>query len=91
MDRVLGEARWSYAMAYLDDIVVYSDTFEDHLRHLEDVLERLRATGMTLNPKKAQVAETRISLLGFTIDSTGVSPCAEKTPGYPGVSGADGG
>lgn len=78
MDNVLGNARWSHAMAYLDDIVVYSDTFEDHLRHLKDVLEKLRAAGITLNPNKAQIAETRISLLGFVIDDGRVAPCPEK-------------
>lgn len=78
IDRVLGEAKWAHALAYLDDIVVYSRTFEDHLRHLEDVLEKLRAAGITLNPKKAQVAETCISLLGFTINSGRVSPNPDK-------------
>ncbi|KAM7311134.1 uncharacterized protein ISCGN_008041 [Ixodes scapularis] len=90
MDRVLGEARWSYAMAYRDDIVVYSDTFEDHMRHLEDVLERLRAAGITLNPNKAQVPKTRISLLGFTIDRGHRLALPGKTPGTSGVPGADG-
>lgn len=78
IDRVLGEAKWRYAMAYLDDIVVYSRTFEEHIRHLEDVLTRLQDAGITLNPKKAQIAETRVSLLGFTIDSGRVLPCEEK-------------
>lgn len=74
MDRVLGDAKWQHALAYLDDIVVYSKTFEEHLRHLRDVLERLRSAGITLNPNKAQIAATRITLLGFTLDEGRILP-----------------
>lgn len=78
MDRVLGDAKWQHALAYLDDIVVYSKTFEEHVEHLKDVLERLRLAGITLNPKKAQIAATRITLLGFTIDEGRILPCEDK-------------
>lgn len=78
MDRVLGEAKWSHAMCYLDDIVIYSRTFEEHLRHVADVLERVRAAGMTLNPAKAQIAQTRVSLLGFTLGGGSIEPDREK-------------
>lgn len=78
MDRVLGDAKWQHALAYLDDVVVYSKTFEEHLEHLRDVLERLRSAGITLNPAKAQIAKTRIELLGFTIDRGRILPSADK-------------
>lgn len=53
-------------MAYLDDIVIFARMFEEQPRHLEDVLDKLRASGLSLNPKKkAQEAEAGISLLGF--------------------------
>lgn len=78
MDRVLGDARWHYALAYLDDVVVYSRTFDEHLRHLRDVLERLRSAGITLNPAKTQIAETRVTLLGFTLDNGRLLPCDDK-------------
>lgn len=74
MDQVLGDAKWQHALAYLDDIVVYSKTFDEHLRHLRDVLERLRSAGITLNPNKAQIAATRITLLGFTLDEGRILP-----------------
>ena len=78
MDRVLGEAKWSYCLCYLDDIVIYSRTFEEHLAHVADVLERVRAAGMTLNPAKAQLAQTRIHLLGFTLGEGSIEPDREK-------------
>ncbi|KAK8773737.1 hypothetical protein V5799_011731 [Amblyomma americanum] len=78
MDRVLGDAKWQHELACLDDIVVCSKTFEKHLRHLRDVLERLMSAGITMNPKKAQIAATRITLLGFTIDRSRILPCDDK-------------
>ncbi len=40
MEDVLGEAYWKWVMAYLDDIVIYSDTIEDHVKHVRDVLDQ---------------------------------------------------
>ncbi|XP_075527109.1 uncharacterized protein LOC142559392 [Dermacentor variabilis] len=78
MDRVLGNAKWSHAMCYLDDIVIYSETFEEHIRHVGDILGKLRSAGMTLNPAKAQVAQTRVHLLGFTLGGGSIEPNSEK-------------
>lgn len=39
-------------MVYLDDILIYSRTFEDHLIHLEEVLTRIQSAGLKLNPGK---------------------------------------
>lgn len=78
IDRVLGEAKWQHALAYLDDIVVYSHTFEEHLCHLRDVLEKLRSAGITINPAKAQICSAQVSLLGYRIERGQVSPDPEK-------------
>ena len=41
MNKVLGRAMYKYAMAYIDDVVTYSETFQDHLKHLNEVLANL--------------------------------------------------
>lgn len=69
MDIVLGDARYNYAMAYLDDVVIYSETFEEHLVHLSSVLERMRKAGLTINPRKVQLASSKVDLLGFVVDN----------------------
>lgn len=74
IDRVLGDAKWQHALAYLDDIVVYSRTFEEHLSHLRDVLGKLKAAGITLNPSKAQICSSQVSLLGYKVERGQVSP-----------------
>lgn len=47
MDRLLRGTE-SYAMAYLDDVVVYSSSWEDHLSHLMEVLRRIKEAGLTI-------------------------------------------
>ena len=41
MNKVLGQAMYKYAMAYIDDVVTYSETFQDHLKYLNEVLANL--------------------------------------------------
>ena len=43
-----------YASAYIDDVAIYSETWEDHLKQLKSVLERLRAANLTAKPKKCR-------------------------------------
>jgi Reverse transcriptase (RNA-dependent DNA polymerase) len=48
MDIILSEVRWESVIVYLDDIIIFSITFEDHIRHLSIVLSKLSAAGATL-------------------------------------------
>ena len=54
MDRLL-QGTDNFAAAYLDDLVVYSDTWEAHCHHLQQVLQRLSNNGLTAKPGKCQL------------------------------------
>ncbi|CEH19114.1 FOG: Transposon-encoded proteins with TYA, reverse transcriptase, integrase domains in various combinations [Ceraceosorus bombacis] len=69
MDITLGNSKWKHTIVYIDDTFTYSDTFEEHLRHLKDVLQRIIKTGMTLSLKKSNIAHTKIKALGHTISN----------------------
>ena len=45
-----------FTAAYLDDLVIYSSTWEEHLKHLHLVFQRLQKAGLTAKPKKCQFA-----------------------------------
>lgn len=62
----------SYVMQYVDDIVIYSNSFEEHLQHIETVFNRLRECGITLNGKKCQFAVPEITFLGHRLSSSGI-------------------
>ena len=52
MTQVLADLEWGICFVYLDDILVASQTFEEHLKHLESVFKRLRKAGLRLKPRE---------------------------------------
>ena len=73
MDEVLRGTE-SFAGVYLDDIIIHSDTWEDHLRHLDEALKRLEDAGLTLKLKKCSFATEDCTYLGYRIGRGGVKP-----------------
>ena len=57
---------------YVDDILIASRTFEEHVEHLEYVLEKLYQGGLTVNWDKSKFLQTEIHFLGFIITPTGI-------------------
>lgn len=78
MQVVLAGIEWKFCFVYIDDILVCSETFDEHLEHLGIVLERLRRANLTLKPKKCQFLQKVVSYLGHIISQDGVSPDSEK-------------
>ena len=64
MDTVVREME-SILAAYLDDLVIFSNSFEEHLEHLRRVLERLWEAGLTAKAKKCQIVMERCTYLGY--------------------------
>jgi hypothetical protein len=79
LDSVFQDLKFEFVYHYLDDVVVYSESFEEHLKHLEIVLERLRSAGFTVRPEKVVFATQEISLLGHVISPAGVRIDPERT------------
>uniref|UniRef100_A0A1X7TVH1 Reverse transcriptase domain-containing protein n=1 Tax=Amphimedon queenslandica TaxID=400682 RepID=A0A1X7TVH1_AMPQE len=67
-----------FAGAYIDDIAIYSETWEDHMEHVEEVLTRLRAAGLTANPKKCKFGMSEVVYLGHKIGRGQVKPEVSK-------------
>lgn len=55
-----------FVSVYLDDILIFSETFEEHLHHLELVLKWLSAAGLKLKPSKCQFIRTTVEYLGMS-------------------------
>jgi hypothetical protein len=64
MQGVLAPYLWIFTLVYIDDIVVFSKSWEDHIVHLDKVLSAIAAAGITLEPKKCFVGYSSILLLG---------------------------
>ena len=67
MNDILRECLDRFASAFLDDIIIYSHTLEEHKRHVTEVLERLRKAGLYLKRKKCQFHKTEVEFLGVII------------------------
>ncbi|CAM4953207.1 unnamed protein product [Rotaria socialis] len=74
INHILGPARWRYALAYIDDVIIYSKTFEDHLTHLNDICTILKNARFRLNPEKCEIAQTQTDYLGHRIQNGDIRP-----------------
>ena len=66
-----------FAANYLDDIIVFSRTAEDHMEHLEKIFEALQVTDLKIKVSKCKFFKKHISYLGFLIGETGI--CCDRS------------
>ena len=67
-----------FCNAYIDDVLVFSDTVEEHIEHLRVVLQRLRDVGIKLHPQKCSLGRSTVPYLGHIVSSQGIFPDHEK-------------
>jgi hypothetical protein len=72
LSRVLGDLKHKFVYNFMDDLVVYSGSLEEHLWHLKEVFTRLEKAGFTLNRNKFHLAQREISFLGHSVSGQGV-------------------
>ncbi|GBG74428.1 hypothetical protein CBR_g18840 [Chara braunii] len=63
-----------FVVVYLDDILVFSKTLQEHQGHLRQVLEKLREASFKINAKKCEWAKTQVLYLGHVLDGDGIKP-----------------
>ena len=68
----------NFAMGYLDDIIIYSRSEQEHLEHLEEIFIRLKAAGLKLKLEKCCFFKKHIQYLGHLISADGIQPLPEK-------------
>jgi hypothetical protein len=78
MNDTLAAWLWIFILVYIDDIVTFSKTFEDHLSHLDTVLGAIEDAGITLAPEKCHLAYQSLRLLGQKVSPLGISTIREK-------------
>jgi hypothetical protein len=78
MNTVLSGLNWVQCMVYLDDILVFSPTFEQHLATLESIFERLIGANLKIKLSKCDWARTELNYLGHVINTKGKMPDPKK-------------
>ena len=78
MHDCLGELNMNWCIVYLDDIIILSDTKEEHLKRLEAVFQKLCAAGLKLKPSKCFFFREEIEYLGHVVSGKGISTNPKK-------------
>ncbi|CAJ0940530.1 unnamed protein product [Ranitomeya imitator] len=78
MECCLGHKNFETVLLYLDDVIVYSKTYEQHLKDLAEVFEALSRYGMKVKPSKCHLLKPKVQYLGHIVSSEGVAPDPEK-------------
>ena len=78
MERCMGDMHLLQCLIYLDDVIVFSKTFDEHLDRLRAIFQRLRENGLKLKPSKCQFLQTSVKYLGHVIFEEGITTDPEK-------------
>ena len=79
MDMVLAGLQWTNCLVYLDDVIILGKTFEEYLRNLKEVFQRLREAGLRLKPSKCNLCLEEVEFLGNVVSAKGVCTDPKKT------------
>lgn len=78
MTRCLGDLHLRQCVVFLDDILVYSATFEEHLTRLNNVFQHLKDCGLKLKPSKCEFLKSECRYLGHVVSAKGISTDPSK-------------
>ena len=78
MNALLAPYLWQFAVAYLDDLIIWSRSFEEHLQHVGMVLQAVDRVNLTLAPEKASLAFFEVAALGHRVGRLGLATHEDK-------------
>ena len=77
MDHVLSGCE-TFAIPFIDDVAIFSTSWEDHVKHVKEVLGRLRTAGLKAKPSKCKFAEYSVEYLGHHVGQGKLTPAEAK-------------
>ena len=78
METVLRGMQWERAVLYLDDIIIFSETIEDHMQRVEEILISLKQANLMLKPSKCHFFKRQVEFLGHIVSQKGVETDPKK-------------
>ena len=78
MESCLGDMHLNWCIIYLDDVIVFSKTPEEHLVRLRGVFQKLREAGLKLKPSKCEFFRDKIAYLGHIVSKAGIETDPKK-------------
>ena len=78
MEDLFNDELGKFVWVYIDDIFIFSNTFEEHIAHIKQVCNKLRLQEFYANPRKSIFFAPKLEILGHMIDDEGIHPAPEK-------------
>ena len=78
VDTVLAGYSDHFCVAYLDDILIYSQSYEEHVEHLQKIMERLREHGLYVKLPKFEFFQDEVEFLGYKVLKGGFAMAPDK-------------
>ena len=78
MEKVLEGLLYDQVLVYLDDVIIFSKTIEEHIERMRTVFQRIRIHNLKLKPTKCDLAEKEVKFLGHMVNEDGVQPDPEN-------------
>jgi len=78
MDELLKQWKWSFCLVYVDDVIVFSKTEEEHLEHIEKFLKVVQESQYLIKPIKCKLFAQKLEFLGHIVSANGVQPDPSK-------------
>ena len=78
MEECLGDLHLRICRIYLDDIIIFAKSFDEHQQRLEMVLQRLQECGIKLSPSKCAFCMKRVKYVGHVVSEHGIEPDDDK-------------
>ena len=78
MNQIFKEEMDRFVLVYLDDILVYSKTLQEHIHHIRETLDRLRKARLYARLHKCEFFQKRVEHLGYDVSAEGICPSKSK-------------
>ena len=78
MNLVLAGLTWSTCLVYVDDVICFANSFEEHVERMGQVFTRLSAAGLKLKPSKCKLFQRQVAFLGHIVSQAGVEADPSK-------------
>ncbi len=85
LDILLTGYRWRSCFVYLDNVIIFSSTFDEHLRHARDILQVLKGAGLSLKLRKCTFFSNKVDYLGHVIRPGRLEVATKNTAAIAGL------
>ena len=78
MEIALAGLQWTTCLIYLDDVLIFSDNFDQQINRIQQVLDRIKLAGLKLKPSKCHLIRNQVTFLGHVLTPRGIKPNPEN-------------